>query len=190
MDSKAERQLSEEVECGGVPTASPLDFRTLFQLEVGYVVRSLRRLGVRPADLEDLAHEVFIAVHGQLNRYDPSRPLRPWLFGFAFRIASHYRRKRSREVALPEPGELPDRSDGPEDHADKEQKRALVLAALAQMEFDRRAVFVMHELDGQTCNHIAAALEIPVGTVYSRLRLARRDFAAILRRLRDGPVTG
>src|SRR5262245_55716076 len=76
--------------------APRLDFRRVFELEAAYVARTLRRLGVDQADVEDMAHEVFLAVHRQLCDYDASRPLRPWLFGFAFRIASHYRRKSSR----------------------------------------------------------------------------------------------
>jgi RNA polymerase sigma-70 factor (ECF subfamily) len=160
-----------------------LDFRTIFELEMAYVMRTLRRLSVAPADVEDLAHEVFIAAHGQLHRYDTSRPLRPWLFGFAFNIASHYRRKAKRETPLVEPDELRDGGDAPDALLEKERKRRLVLVALDGIELSRRAVFVLHELDGFTCDEIAKTLEIPVGTVYSRLRLAREDFASAVRRL-------
>ena len=156
--------------------AGQLDFRTIFELEVGYVMRTLRRLSVAPADLEDLAHEVFLAVHQQLDRYDSSRPLRPWLFGFAFRIASHYRRKARRETALDDVDSVVDAADAPDTVLEKERRRRLVLAALDSIELSRRAVFVLHELDGFTCEEISRTLEIPIGTTYSRLRLARQDF--------------
>ena len=53
-----------------------------------------------------------------------------------------------------------------------------------QPELSRRAVFVLHELDGFTCEEIARTLEIPIGTSYSRLRLARQDFSAAMHRFR------
>jgi RNA polymerase sigma-70 factor, ECF subfamily len=161
-----------------------LDFRTIFELEVGYVMRTLRRLGVAPADLEDLAHDVFLAVHQRLGSYDPTRALRPWLFGFAFRVASHYRRKAGRETALDHVETVVDAADGPDALLEKEARRKLVLAGLDAIELSRRAVFVLHELDGVTCDEIARTLEIPTGTVYSRLRLARQDFSAAMNRLR------
>jgi RNA polymerase sigma-70 factor, ECF subfamily len=161
-----------------------LDFRTIFALELGYVMRTLRRLGVAPADLEDLAHDVFLAVHQRLDSYDLSRALRPWLFGFAFRVASHYRRKAGRETALDHAESVVDAADGPDALLEKEARRKLVLAGLDAIELSRRAVFVLHELDGVTCDEIARTLEIPIGTVYSRLRLARHDFSAAMNRLR------
>ena len=166
------------------PSTPPaLDFRTIFELEVGYVMRTLRRLSVAPADLEDLAHDVFLAVHQQFHRYDPTRPLRPWLFGFAFRIASHYRRKAGRETALEHEEHVIDSGETPDALLEKERRRRLVLAALDAIELSRRAVFVLHELDGVTCEEIARTLEIPVGTTYSRLRLARQDFSQAMNRL-------
>jgi RNA polymerase sigma-70 factor (ECF subfamily) len=170
--------------------AHQLDFRTIFELELGYVMRTLRRLSVAPADLEDMAHEVFLAVHGQLDRYDSSRPLRPWLFGFAFRIASHYRKKAWRETALDDVDSVVDGADTPDTALEKERRRKLVLAALETIELSRRAVFVLHELDGFTCEEISRTLEIPIGTTYSRLRLARQDFSATMNRLQAKRAIG
>src|SRR6185437_13908682 len=67
-------------------------FRTLFEAELDYVFATLRRLGVAPRDLEDVTHEVFLRVHARWDEYDPARPVRPWIFAFAFRLASDYRR--------------------------------------------------------------------------------------------------
>jgi RNA polymerase sigma-70 factor (ECF subfamily) len=183
------RPLGRESPSGSAPASTAaagvrLDFRTIFELEVGYVMRTLRRLGVAPADLEDLAHDVFLAVHQRLDSYDPARALRPWLFGFAFRVASHYRRKAGRETALDHVERVVDAADGPDAVLEKEARRKLVLAGLDAIELSRRAVFVLHELDGVTCEEIARTLAIPVGTAYSRLRLARQDFSAAMNRLR------
>ena len=134
-------------------------------------------------DAEDLAHEVFLALHKELHRYDPARPIRPWLFAFCFRVASHYRRKARREVIDETTPELEDTSEGADALVDRERRQKLVLLALDALDLDRRAVFVLHELDGVTCEQIARILEIPVGTVYSRLRVARQEFAAKVTRL-------
>ncbi|HMJ16534.1 MAG TPA: sigma factor-like helix-turn-helix DNA-binding protein, partial [Polyangiaceae bacterium] len=115
--------------------------------------------------------------------YDRTRPIRPWLFAFCFRVASHYRRKAGREILQDTAEDAVDGADGPDALLDRERKRRLVLLALDAIELDRRAVFVLHELDGFTCEAIAQSLAIPLGTVYSRLRLARQDFAVKVRRL-------
>src|SRR5690349_23546888 len=76
--------------------AEPLvrpEFPAVFREHLGYVWHALRRLGVRERDLEDVTHDVFLAVFRKLEQYDPARPLRPWLFGFAFRVASDYRER-------------------------------------------------------------------------------------------------
>lgn len=155
----------------------------MFELETAYVLRSLRRLGVAPADLEDMAHEVFLAVHAKLAVYDPARPLRPWLFAFVFRVASHYRRSARREAPLLPEDEPRDERDLADVALEKDAKRRLVLEALDGIELARRAVFILHELDGTALPEVAATLGIPLGTVYSRLRLAREDFARTVRRL-------
>lgn len=176
VEEKAELQSAPS---HGVPA---LDFRTIFELELGYVLRTLRRLGVAPADVEDMAHEVFMAAHDQLHRYDRARPMRPWLFGFAFRIASHYKRKAWREAPMIS-DDVKDDGDAPDVLLEKERRRRMVLDALEEIDLSRRAVFVLHELDGFTCEEVARSLEIPIGTTYSRLRLAREDFSAAIRRM-------
>jgi RNA polymerase sigma-70 factor (ECF subfamily) len=157
-------------------------FEQLYAAEAGYVLRSLRRLGVQERDLEDVAHDVLIAVFHRLGEFDAGRPLRPWLFGFAYRFASDYRRlARHRHEAAPGEHEPP-ASDPPADQRlDVERKRRLVLAALDRLELDRRAVMVMHDIEGHSIPEIAEGLAIPLNTAYSRLRLARRDFEAAIR---------
>lgn len=169
------------------PKAGSIDLRELFTVHAPYVWNSLRRLGVLPSDLEDLTHDVFVQVQRHLGEYDASRPVRPWLFGFAFRIASQYRRKahRRRErlaeaaaARVADPGPLPDQ------RLAAEQDRQLVLSALQAIDLDRRAVFVLYEIDGVPMAEIARLLGIPVNTAYSRLRVARTEFAAAVKRLR------
>jgi RNA polymerase sigma-70 factor (ECF subfamily) len=172
------------------PTFVPDTFRSLYREHFQYVFHSLRRLGARESDLEDLAHEVFLTLHRRLADYDRSRPMRPWLFGITYRIAKDNKRlsRHHHEV-----GGLPfEASDGartPEGRLEEEQTRQLVIAALSHLEIERRAVLVMHDLDGEKMPDIAEALGIPLNTAYSRLRLARRDFEAAIRRI-DPNVDG
>jgi RNA polymerase sigma-70 factor (ECF subfamily) len=154
-----------------------------FQRELDYLWRTLRRLGAPAPEIEDMAQEVFLALRRAWPDYDPARPLRPFLFGIAFRIASAQRRKRSKEVAL---GilDILDGAPDPEDALVGKQARALVLAALERIPLDRRAVLVMHDLDDVPMADVASVLSIPRFTAYSRLRKARQELESALRRLR------
>src|ERR1041384_6767646 len=71
-----------------------------YQQEITYVFHALRWLGARPQEIEDLAQEVFIALRRSWEHYDASRPIRPYLFGVAFRVSSMQRRKRKYEVTF------------------------------------------------------------------------------------------
>ena len=66
------------------------------------------------------------------------------------------------------------------------EARAVLMKALDALDLDRRAVFVMHELDEIPVPEIASTLDIPLNTAYSRLRLARADAAAAIQRFRAG----
>jgi RNA polymerase sigma-70 factor (ECF subfamily) len=153
-----------------------------FQRELDYVYRTLRRLGTSASEVDDLAQEVFLVLRRCWNDYDRARPLRPFLFGMAFRIASAYERKRRREVAFGVV-EVGDGAPGPDDALQSKQARALVLAALDRIPLPRRAVLVMHDIDDVAVSEVASILEIPLFTVYSRLRKARRELEAAVRRL-------
>lgn len=157
---------------------APVDFDAIYRDEIAYVWRSLQRLGVRPSDLEDIAHDVFVVVYRRLSTYDSSRPLRPWLFGISLRVSKDHRR-RARNTEIPSDAiEVVDDRAVP---AQRAADRDLVMSALAHLDLDKRAVLLMHDLDGFTAPEIAAALEIPLNTVYSRLRLARARFTASAR---------
>jgi RNA polymerase sigma-70 factor (ECF subfamily) len=153
-----------------------------FQRELEYVYRTLRRLGTTPSEVDDLAQEVFLVLRRCWSDYDPDRPLRPYLFGIAFRIASAYERKRHREVAFGVV-EVGDPAPGPDDSLQSKQARALVLTALDRIPLPRRAVLVMHDIDDVPVRKIAFVLEIPLFTVYSRLRKARRELKVAIRRV-------
>ena len=172
----------------GVPSGVSLpapDLGAIFEEHFDYVWNRLRRLGVHDADLEDLVHDVFIKVHARLTDYDPSRPIRPWLFGFAFRVAADHRRlARHRVELIGSSREQVDPQPAADVRIEGDEERALVEAALERVELDRRAVLIMHDIDEVPVPAIARELGIPVPTAYSRLRLAREDFASAATRLR------
>ncbi len=164
--------------------APAADFRAIYRAELPYVWRTMRRLGARPADVEDLVHDVFVVVHRRLSDYDPARPIRPWLFGIAFRVASDYRRRaRFRREVVTDDIDRP----APDIPADARmaaaEDRALVIEALAALDLDRRAVLVLHDIDGYAAPEIADTLGVKLNTVYSRLRVARKRFEQAVRRL-------
>ncbi len=171
-----ERELARHGDCIGA-----------YQREFDYLCRTLRRLGIAPSDLEDVAHEVFLVLHRRWPDYDASFPLRPWLFGIAFRVASAHRKRARREVLEAWVGvEVADLAPHPDQAVEVEEARCLVLAAIERIPLPRRAVLVMHDLDAVEMHDIAAALSIPLFTAYSRLRKARKELESSVARLRKG----
>lgn len=165
----------------------PEEFQRLYQAEFDYVWNTLRRLGVGDANREDLCHDVFVTAWRKLKDYDPTRPLKPWLFGIAYRVASDFRQRayQHREVS-DEDADSADEGMAPDEAVAQKQARALVRKALEGIPIERRGVFVMHDIDGIAIPEVAASLEIPLNTAYSRLRLARKDFAEAVARLKGG----
>lgn len=157
-------------------------FAAAYEAEFEAVWLYLRRLGVPEADVEDAVHDVFVVAHRRYGAYDPARPLRPWLLGIAFRVAAQWRRRHRLEVSVAEPEpERPDDARGPEELIASAQARSRLQAALSRLDLDQRAVVVMHDLNGLPAPEIAAALDVPLNTVYSRLRLGRAKVTAALR---------
>ena len=160
-------------------------FDAIYRDHVEYVWTTLRRLGVWPADLEDVAHEVFVTIHRRRDDFDATRPMRPWIFGIALRAASRYRRttRRRREVSGDHLTELADHARGAAGELEHRDARRIVFGALDRLNDEQRAVFVLHELEGKSVPEISSELDVPLNTVYSRLRLARGRFAAAASRL-------
>jgi RNA polymerase sigma-70 factor, ECF subfamily len=171
-----------------VACASPArpDLGAVFNDYFDYVWNTLERLGVRRTDLEDVTDEVFAKVCGRFGDYDPTRPIRPWLFGFAYRVAADYRRSaRFRFEVTWEPPEQVDATRPVDERMEVEEERRLVLHALASLDLAPRAILIMYEIDGIPVPEIAQVLGIPRNTAQSRLRLARGQLAEALRRLKS-----
>ncbi len=160
-------------------------FENTFRAEYGYVWHTLRRLGVAERDSDDMANEVFVRVHQRFATYDPTRPIRPWLFAFAARVAADYRKlAHNRREVVGDPGSEPKVAAVAETLASAREDRELLARALDMLDMDKRIVVVAHDIDEQGAPEIARALEIPLPTVYTRLRNGRAELASAVRQLR------
>ncbi len=167
------------------PALPALDATSVFDVHGDLLFRHLQRLGVREADLSDALQDTLIVVHRRLGAFDRTRPVEPWLYGICAKIAAAYRRRAHvrRELPSESMSERADEAaDDPEARLDARQSRARLDALLAHLEPERRAVLVMFELEEMPCDRIAAALGVPIGTVYSRLHTARRELVSLARR--------
>lgn len=161
----------------------------LFREHAKFISDFLHRLGVHEPDIDDTVQEVFMVAH-QKGGYSPG-PARPrtWLAAIAVRLAAASRRSRARRredydtVAL-EAARVEGRN--PASAAEIAESLLRVQQALDRVDVDHRAVFVLYEMEGESCDAIAAALEVPVGTVYSRLHHARRRFQEAYAQLTGG----
>jgi RNA polymerase sigma-70 factor, ECF subfamily len=162
-------------------------FTELFA-ERRYIQLSLRRLGVRDADIEDMTQEIFLRAYRQLDSFDQSRPARAWLLGFALRMAADYRRlaRHRRElVGLSWEADQEHRTSASvEDELIRAEKRMLVNDALERLNPEKGIVLRLYGLENQEMSTVAAILRVPLHTAYSRLRHGRHELGRALRALR------
>ena len=155
-----------------------LDVTEVHRAHGGFLWATLQRLGAAPRDLDDVYQETLMVVHRRGGDYDPSAPLRPWLYGICVRVVAGWRRRahRRREELHDRVPEPHDPALSPEEHAARARSREILREVLDGMELERRAVFVMFEIDELPCDQIAEMTGVPIGTVYSRLHAARQEF--------------
>jgi RNA polymerase sigma-70 factor (ECF subfamily) len=160
------------------------EFRAIYEAHLDFVWRSLRRLGVRQADAMDLAQKVFLTAHTKLPEFEGRSRLRTWLFAICQRVASDYRRSAPlrREVTT-DASEIDLFSSPSTDRSEARQRMRLAEAILDKLPEAQRLVFVLFELEELSGDEIAELLGISVGTVRSRLRLARDAFGREVKRL-------
>jgi RNA polymerase sigma-70 factor (ECF subfamily) len=163
-------------EVGAMP-ATP-EFDDIYQQHFDFVWRNLRRLGVPPEQLDDAGQDVFVVVHRRRGDFASRSTLRTWLFGIVLRVASDYRRKRSRAnvCRLEEKDALRMPQPGPFELASRREAVELLERFLDSLSDKTRPVFILAELEEMTVPEVALALALNPNTVYSRLRLARRSF--------------
>jgi RNA polymerase sigma-70 factor, ECF subfamily len=161
--------------------ARPRSTAQVYRREVKYLLRILRHFRVSPRDREDLVQEVFVVLCANNERFDSSRPIRPYLYGIALRLAMAHFRKQRRLVVGPVP-ETEDPHPDPEEALTAAEVRALVNHALSSVPKVRRTVLRMRDLDEMPLAEVSSVLSIPLFTAYARLRKARSELATAIRR--------
>lgn len=174
------------VEGPGVPPAlsARLELEHIYDEYFDLVWRSLQRLGIRPSLLDDALQDVFVVVHRRLSDFEGRSSLKTWLFGICMRVASDYGRRQKQQALAAEPGA--DVADlgarDPLEQAARTEAVEFLYAQLAELDEDKRAVFILAELEDMSCAEIAVAVGANVNTVTSRLKAARLAFEAGVRR--------
>jgi RNA polymerase sigma-70 factor, ECF subfamily len=147
---------------------------------------ALRRLGVPAAEVDDCAQQVFVVASGKLGVIEPGRE-KAFLMGTAVHVASHAKRSQRRRREVPEGDDAANaRADGgprPDEIVEQRRMRAVLDDVLGAMPEELRTVLVLFELEELTMQEISGALDLPMGTVASRLRRARELFAKISARV-------
>lgn len=139
--------------------------------------RFVHRLGVRAADVDDAVQEVIVVLARRLEQIEVGRE-RAFVLSTAYRVASDFRRRvrRRREVDDSPLIERESSERDPEAWLTHKRLRSLLEHVLEQLPLELRAVFVLYELEELTMAEIATTLDLPAGTVASRLRRARETF--------------
>lgn len=170
----------------GTSALSVPRFEDVYRDHFALVWRSARRLGVGEASLDDVVQEVFVIVHRRLSEFEGRSSLRTWLFGITLRVARDHRRRAARRGAdgSVDMDSLRGDAPGPGESLERAEAVRLLHALLDDLPDERRAIFVMAELEQMPMADIAETLGINVNTGYARLRAARQAFEAALARRR------
>jgi RNA polymerase sigma-70 factor, ECF subfamily len=165
-------------------------FLTLYDVWCESVIRWIRALGGPEADRDDIAQEVFLVASRRLHAFDGSNPA-AWLYRITQRQVRDFRRRTwIRRIftrdhtdaieALPDDGSSPARS------LERKDNQRILNALLSKMNVDRRAAFVLFEIDGLSGEEIAKIQGVAVNTVWKRLHVARKEFLALVARHQRG----
>lgn len=138
-------------------------------------------------DARDITQNVFVSAMRGLRTFREQAQLGTWFHRITVNASLDHLRKQKRRRAAPldEVAERPAEGPGPEDRAVSATRAAEVRAALATLSEDHRAVLVLHDLQDLDYAQVAEALDIPVGTVKSRIHRARLEMAKLLGHLRE-----
>lgn len=148
------------------------------------VWRFLRHLGVPESSVDDAAQDVFVVAARRIHEIQAGRE-RSFLFGTAYNVAQSSRRRLFRADPDEDVERAVDRAPTPEQHLDDKQTQSLALRLLGELEEGMREVFVLYEIEGLTMQRIAELMNLPIGTVGSRLRRAREEFLERFERHRN-----
>ncbi len=164
------------------------ELSTAFREHGRFIARSIIKLTGDGPHIEDILQETFVVAHRKRETFEARSSLRTWLYGIASNLCMHHKRSLAREFNAMERAASEPQPDGasPERAVEQSQNRKLVHQAMEAIPFKQREVFMLYEIDGMDGPSIATLLQIPLNTVWSRLRHGREAFAKEVRRLRNG----
>jgi RNA polymerase sigma-70 factor (ECF subfamily) len=162
-------------------------FDALYREHFDFVFRNLRRLGVAESGIDDALQDVYMVALRRIAEFREGTHAKAWLFAILSRVSSSHRRSQRRRGS---PVELAEERieavmTGPFDQAAQQQARRILQTFLERLDDNRRAAFVMAELEQMTAPEIGEALSANINTVYSWLRAARAEFVRTLDTMRD-----
>jgi RNA polymerase sigma-70 factor, ECF subfamily len=162
-------------------------FLELYETYLDFVWSMTRHLGVERSEMDDIVQEIFFIIHRRLHTIEQPESLRSWIYSIVRRVVSGYHRtKRTRLIetgtARVEPDALECEWFTPQRMAEQSEQARLLLTLLEKLDASKREVFVLAELEEMTAPEIAAAVKVPLNTVYSRLRAARQELELALER--------
>ena len=173
--------------------AEHLGVEELFLAHAPFIASFLRRLGMPAREVDDLVQDIFLIAHKKGGYVRGAAKPRSWLASIAVHLVQNKRRAIARrredgsELAL----ELAVSSGKtPAEQLEIRQSLERVQSALDTLDVEHRAAFILYELEHESCDTIATLLEVPVGTVYSRLHKARKRFLQAYEQTGDSPAVG
>ena len=177
-------ELVQEVLAGRVEK-----FEILVRRYQRLVATAALRMGVPRQEIEDVASEVFYKVFRSLHRYEPSHALSTWLYRITVNAALDHRRARRHDAQSEEiPQSLADVRPSQHEEAGDRERAAMLQDALRRLPDHYRVPLVLTHVEGMPIEEVAKALDLPEGTVKSRLFRARAQLKEILRRHYPGLV--
>jgi RNA polymerase sigma-70 factor (ECF subfamily) len=163
-----------------------LSFETVYGQYFDFVWSSARRLGIQPAEIEDLIQEVFMVIHAKLHTIEKQESLRSWIYGVVRRIASSHRRAArgytNSSADASGDGEALSREPTPLEQTERNAGLQLLMALLDELDEPKREIFSLVDVEDLSVPEAAEVLGIPLNTAYSRLRGARQSFEEVLAR--------
>lgn len=151
----------------------------IYERHADFVWRCLRRHGVPDSDAPDAVQDVFLAVHRTLAHFEGRSSVRTWLFTICRSVARDRRNRASRRHEVASLDAIDPEVDSRADAAarfEHNSRLSLLGKILAAMDPEQRELLVLYEIEDMTGEEIAQALSLPLGTVYSRLQVARAAF--------------
>jgi RNA polymerase sigma-70 factor (ECF subfamily) len=194
-DTPSQPEASEEQLIAHAQNGDAAAYGTLVHKYHGRLCSSLSHVCGSRADAEDAAQEAFLRAYLKLSKYNGASAFYTWLYRIAVNVViSDYRKRKTQAKTeqrrvLEEPSR-PDECGHPGEPLMREERTKLVRAALNSLSSEHRTILVLREMENCDYDEIACLLNIPIGTVRSRLHRARLELREHLLRLEDGDPAG